>query len=112
MANVMEVNMRRNKKVVAVAAASGATLVARAIAKARRRSKLDQTRAGFAELVMPMVSSDTPPPDATPAMDEAHAPGHRHLHMTPEVAEKRAPRPVRNRPFSKQTRGLRHPGRR
>jgi len=104
--------MKRNKKVVAIAAASGATVLARTIRRARKRSKLDQAREGFGEVVMPMVSSDTPPPSATPVVDEAHAPGHRHLHIPSEVADEPAPKPMRNRPFSKQTRGLRHPGRR
>lgn len=104
--------MKPNRRVVAVVAASGATLLARAIARSRKRSKLDGAREGFAEVVMPMVSPENPPADAGPLVDEAHAPGHRHLHVTPEVARELAPRPVRSRPLSKQTRGLRHPGRR
>ncbi len=104
--------MRRNRKVVAVAAASGATLLARTVHRARKRSKLDQVREGFGEVVTPMVSPEAPTPRPEPVIDEAHAPGHRHLHIPPDVAEELAPRPVRNRPFSKQTRGLRHPGRR
>ena len=104
--------MKSNKKVVAIAAASGATILARTIAKSRRRSKLDEVRESFAEVVVPMVSMDSPPPSASALSDEAHAPGHRHLHISPEVAEEPAPQPMRRRPFSKQTRGLRHPGRR
>ena len=104
--------MKHNKKVVAVAAASGATLLARTIHRARRRSKLDRTREGFKEVVVPMVAPETPNPGAEPVIDEAHAPGHQHLHIPPNVAEEPAPRVVRMRPFSKQTRGLRHPGRR
>jgi len=104
--------MKRNRKVVAIAAASVATLLAQVITKARRRSKLHKTREGSSEVVMPTDSSETSPPSATPSMDGEHASRHRHLHVTPEVAEEPAPQPVRNRPFSRQTRGLRHSGRR
>lgn len=105
--------MKDKKKLVAIAAASAATVFARALGNARRRSRLEEAKAreSFAETVMPMVSADIEPQVASPVMDEAHAPGHRHLRWSKEIAEEPEPSMVRSRPFSKRQRGTLHPGR-
>jgi hypothetical protein len=57
------------------------------------------------------VTSETPSAAPTPTADNAHAPGHQHLPWTTAISDQPEPSPVRERPFAKHRRGLRHPGR-
>lgn len=54
-----------------------------------------------------------PPPGSSPGPtdDEAHAPGHRHLGPEEQLPGDRPHRRVRQRAWTKQYHGLRHPGR-
>ena len=107
----MEVIMNNKRRTVAIAAAV-TTVLAKTFASSRRHSKLRKSRDSFAENLSPMVSTTQEPPPADPEMNEARAPGHRHLRWSKEAEEEPTPKPVRNRPFSRHQRGLRHPGRR
>jgi len=94
--------------VVGTAAAGVAGI--RAFMGARRRARLSQAVEGIGEAIMPSVADEAPSTTPVGIGDEAHAPGHRHLQVTTEVRGEPAPPPVRERPFAKHRRGLRHPG--
>lgn len=82
--------------------------VARRIWRWARRGGADE---GATDALAPAVEGNRSPAPPRPPVDEAHAPGHRHLSLRADVRDERAPRPVRARPFAKHQRGLRHPGR-
>ena len=82
--------MATSKKVVGAAAIAAAAVGVRAMSRRRRRAHRDV----LAEPV-----------------GEGHAPGHEHLHLTPEEQSEPGPAPLRSRPWRRQQHGLRHPGR-
>ncbi len=99
----------RSRVATIVGAALGVAGVS-AVRRARRRARL---RGAAAEIVERLTRGVTDAPlstSLTPASDEAHAPGHRHVPLAGDVRHEHAPPPVRERPFAKHRRGLRHPG--
>ncbi len=102
--------MGNRSRFVTVAAGSAAAVAA--LTRARRRARLASATEGFVDDIMPSVLQETPSSGLpVPSADEAHAPGHRHLHWSGTETDEPAPRPVRVRPLAKHRRGLRHPGR-
>lgn len=98
--------MGNRSKFVAATATAGA--VGLAVLRARRHARLEHAAEGIVDAIMPSVA-DNIPPEPEPIVDEAHAPGHRHL---APVEDEDSPVPrVRERPWTKQRHGLRHPGR-
>jgi len=109
----MEGTMDNKKKAMTIATASAAAIITRAIARARRRSRIESSEARkvYVETSMPMLSSEKESQMPSQLVDEAHAPGHKHLRWSKEAAEEDRPVMTRHRPFSKHQRGMRHPGR-
>lgn len=100
--------MGNRSKFVAVTAAAGA-LGLNAL-RARRRARLGHAAAGIVDAIMPSVAAEAPSIPA-PTADEAHAPGHQHLHRTAATEEDPTAPRLRGRPWTKHAHGLRHPGR-
>jgi len=100
--------MGNRSKFVAVTAAAGA-LGLNAL-RARRRARLEHAAEGIVDAIMPSVADDAPSKPA-PTADEAHAPGHQHLHRTAATEEDPTAPRLRGRPWTKHAHGLRHPGR-
>lgn len=100
----------RSKYVVVGSAAAGVAGGVRALVRARRRARLRRAAEGIVDVILPSVAEGAPPTAPGAIGDEAHAPGHHHLRLTPEVREEPAPPPARHRPFAKHRHGLRHPG--
>ncbi len=98
-----------NRSRFVTATAGSAAIAVGAMVRARRRSRVAQATEGFAESIMP-----TPTPRASssgPVADEAHAPGHQHLHLGERELNEPRPKSTRVRPFAKHRHGMRHPGR-
>ena len=100
--------MGNRSKFVAVTAAAGA--VGLTASRARRRARLEHAAEGIVDAIMPSVAENAPPKPA-PVADEAHAPGHQHLHPTAVIEEESTAPRLRERPWTKQAHGLRHPDR-
>ncbi len=98
----------RSRYVVVGSAAAG--LAGAALVRARRRARFGHAAEGFVDAIMPSVGEEASATTPVFAGDEAHAPGHRHLEIGAEAREEPAPPPVRERPFAKHRRGMRHPG--
>ena len=105
--------MRSTSKVKTGAAAMATAMLAGGVMRARRRMhrNAESSRRSFAENVAPMASSDEGT-SSEPLMDEAHAPGHRHLFRHDRDGEGMPPSRIMHRPFAKHQHGMRHPGRR
>jgi hypothetical protein len=101
--------MGNRSKFIAVTSAAAGVAGMRSLAKRRRRARLRRAAEGIGETLMPSVAEGMPSALPLPAGDEAHAPGHRHL-STAAIDDEPTPPPVRQRPFAKHRRGLRHPG--
>lgn len=102
--------MGNRSRFLAVAVGSAAAIGT--LARARRRARVVSAGEGFVEDIMPSVLQEAPstaPP--VPTADEAHAPGHQHLHRRGTDTDGPVPRPMRVRPFAKHRHGLRQPGR-
>jgi hypothetical protein len=91
----------RSKFVAVTASAVGAGALV-----ARRRARLRHMAEGIRDTVLPTHVMDLPT-DRPPGADEAHAPGHQHLPS--DDVERRAPRRLRGRPWTKHAHGMRHP---
>ena len=99
--------MGNRSKFVAVTAAGALGLNA---LRTRRRTRLEHAAEGIADAIMPSVADDAPSKPA-PTVDEAHAPGHQHLHRTAASEEESTAPRLRGRPWTKHAHGLRHSGR-
>lgn len=93
---------------LAGSAAAGSAIAVGTVARLRRRARLRAAGRGFVEDVMPSILEPTRSADG---LDEAHAPGHRHLVRRRAVNDGAGTLPVGTRPFAKHRHGLRHPGR-
>jgi hypothetical protein len=91
----------RSKYVAVTAAAAGAALIA-----GRRRARWRRAFEGIRDATLPTHVTDLPT-DRQSGIDEAHAPGHRHL--PPIDRGERAPSRPRGRPWTKHAHGIRHP---
>jgi hypothetical protein len=98
----------RSKYVAWGSAAVGVAAVAR---RRRRRGRLGEAAEGFVDTVMPSIGRDAPAKTPPEGIDEAHAPGHRHLPWRAKAVEEPVTEGEVSRPFAKHHRGLRHPGR-
>jgi len=99
--------MRITRRYAALGAASAVGL---AWARSRRRSRLARAAQDFAASVMSPPAPEVSTAAQPPAVDEAHAPGHRHRRWA-RWAPAPAPPASGTRPFAKHRHGLRHPGR-
>lgn len=94
--------MGNRSKYLAVTAAAGA-----AVAAARRRSRLRRAAEGIQDTILPTHVVEDLPSDRMVDLDEAHAPGHRHVEAADR--DEAGPEPLRSRPWTKHAHGMTHP---
>lgn len=91
-----------------LAVVAGSVVAVGTLARLRWSARARAAGKGFVEDVMPSVLER---PRAADGLDEAHAPGHRHVPLARTAADGPEPHAVAARPFAKHRHGLRHPGR-
>ena len=89
--------MGNRSKFAAVTAAAGA-LGLNAL-RARRHARLEHTVEGIVSAIKPSGAADAPSKPA-PTADEAHAPGHQHLHRAANTEEASTASRLRGRPWN------------
>ena len=94
--------MGNRSKYLAVTALAGT-----AVAPARRRARLRRAAEGIRDTILPTHVIEDLPSDRVTDLDDAHAPGHRHL--GPADRDESEPEPLRGRPWTKHAHGMTHP---